>query len=116
MTEHRTGIDALVHHDGSGGNAHTHHTPDREVGTGQHNQTGHAQGQEHPWGRLLEDIEHVVCCQQGNALDDWRDDAEGDKNHGDCQIQAVAQQEAPEIEGVLVIFPPLGHGFGEREL
>ena len=85
MPEHASGVDALVHDDGGGGHAHAHHTADGQVGARQQDQARHAQGQEHPGGRLLEDVQNVVHRQQLNLgpLDDGGGDTQGDEDHRD---------------------------------
>lgn len=64
VAEHAAGIGAGVHHDGGRCYAHTHHTADGQVGTGQQDEPRHAQSQKHSGRGLGQDIEHVVYRQQ----------------------------------------------------
>src|SRR5699024_10610818 len=117
VPEDAAGVGSLVHHDGGGGHAHAHHTADGQVGTGQQDQAGHAQSQEHSGGRLLEDVQDVVHRQQlGAALEDGGGNTKADEDDNDGDIQAVLQQEVTAVEGVLVVLPALGHRLSKGEL
>src|SRR5699024_8599597 len=73
MAEHRAGVDTLMHDDGGGGHAHTDHTANGQVRTGQQDQAGDAQCQEHTRRRLLQDVQDVVHREQLHVLDDGGD-------------------------------------------
>ena len=96
--------------------AHADHSANGEVRTGEQDQPCHAEREEHSRGRLLEDVQHVVDGEKGDALDDRRDDAQSNENHDDRDVQAVAQEEITAVEGVAVILPPLRHSLPGREL
>ena len=105
-----------MHDDGGSGHAHAHHTADGQVGTGQHDQTSHAQSQEHTGRGHLEDVQHVVHSQQLHALDSGSDEAQSDEDDQNGYIQAVLQQEVPGVEGVAVVLHLLGQGLTHGEL
>src|SRR5699024_7448942 len=65
---------------------------------------------------LLQNVQDVVHRQKLHVLDDGGDDAQRNEDQDDGDVQAVFQQEVPGVEGVLVVFPPLGDVFAHREL
>ncbi len=108
MSEHRTGVDALVHDDGSGGHAHTHHTSDGQVRTCQEDQSRNAQSQEHSGRSLLEDVQHVIVGQKRRPFYHRRDNTQHNEHKDNGNIQTVFQKELPAVKGIFVVFPFLG--------
>ena len=105
-----------MHDNRSGNHAHTNHTSDGQIRTGEKNQACNAQGQEHSGRCLLEDIQHVVVGQKLNSLNRRRDGAQGDEDNDDGYVQTIFQQEVPAVEGILVILHLLGHILAEGKL
>ena len=89
MTEHRAGVDALMHDDGCRRHAHTNHTADGQVGAGEQDQARNAQRQEHSGRSLLEDVQHIVYRQQLHVLHQRRDDTQGDEDDDNGDVQTV---------------------------
>ena len=89
MSEHGTGVDSLMHDNGSCYHAHTNHTSDGQVRTCKKDQARNAQGQEHSGRCLLQDIQHIVVGQKLNALNRRRDGAQGNEDNHNCNVQSV---------------------------
>src|SRR5699024_9391305 len=64
MSEDTASIDTMMHNNGGSGHTHTNHTSDRQVCTGQEDQSCNTQSQEHSRRCLLEDVQYIVVSQQ----------------------------------------------------
>ena len=89
LTEDRAGVDALVHDDGRRDHAHTCHTTDREVGTGQENQACDAEREEHTRRRLLQNVQNIVVGKELRVLHNRGHNAERDENHHNDNVETV---------------------------
>ena len=107
VPEERAGIDALVHDHGCEHHAGAHHTPHREVCTGQEDQAADTQCQEHARGCRLQDVQDIVHRQQLGMLDHRSQDAKQDKDADDHDIQTVGQEKLFHVKGIFVVFPVL---------
>ena len=90
VSEDRTGVDALVHHDGRGDHRHTDHTADGEVSTGQEDQTRNAECKEHTGRCLLQDVQDVGDREQLRVLHNRGDDAQEDEDRDDDDVESLA--------------------------
>ena len=116
MAKNRTGVDSLVHNDGSGSHAHTNHTANGQVRAGQQDQPGNAQSQEHARRSLLQNVQNIVDGKQRHFLAELGNQAQYNKDDNDCNVQTVAQQKVTAIKCVLVVFPLLRQRLANRKL
>ena len=115
LAEDRTGIDTLVHDDGRGDHAHTGHSSDREVGTGQENQTRNAERKEHARRRLLQNVQDIVVGKELGVLHNRRHNAQRNEDHHDDNVETVLQEELALVKGVLIVLDALCLRLSEGE-
>src|SRR5699024_7749325 len=116
MSEHGTCIDTLMHNDGSCGHAHTNHTANGKIRTGQKDQSRNAEGKEHSRRSLLKDIQYVVVGKKRRSFHNRCNDTQRNEDQEDRNIQTILQQKVSAVKGILIVFPLLRSRLQECEL
>lgn len=97
MAKNRTGVDSLVHNDGSGSHAHTNHTANGQARVYQQDQPGNAQPGNMRGEACCQNVQNIVDGKQRHFLAELGNQAQYNKDDNDCNVQTVAQQKSRRL-------------------